>query len=1384
MSRFIPSSKHAPCPICGDTQKKCRSKEDEGKLFVLCMTVGNASKGEVVSGFKCVNPNGKDAWGSTWVEATENDENYSPEAAQKHRQQREKAERRHQAFLRSGLRRGDRSLNVRKLSEGLGLTQEHRRALQGRGLSNEAINKGYFFSVTPGQFVPKGIDARTPGVSGFGNKLAFGQTSLACPAFDTQGNIIGYQLRLDEATEGKYRWAKGKYPSHLCNGELPLTVARPVNEKASRIGLCEGILKPYIAAQIHQKIFVGASGANFASSPEQLKLYLAELSRELETKELEFYPDAGSVSNTHVIRSYRKIFDLLESFGYDIRVAWWGQAKKEDRDCDEIAASTPIQLLSLSDFEDICIQHGGYIPAVEKSDVELTEEEIEQQRKEEFYRRVVATQRPLRTLSYKPDLIFTPEDGRYLPNLVGKVPESGIVLLKACKGTGKSHAIRELKDYLCHGWKKTEDFANKTPVIEFIDGLNKRFNSTTPRIALGREQSIRWCYTWLGDIATEETTIDGIQANRIAAIDDTGSTFDSFWKLQGRDFSNTLWVLDECELGLSHLALSSTLKGKRPLILRLFVEKIKECLENGGLIILSDADLTDISVDYIRSFCPSAPIFCVEYQGNPEPWRIAFHTGRRDEFLQEIFDWFDHDLNEDYLDPIHIFVDNKDEGQALEQILLRKYPELQSRIGGIIRIDSSVTQTDFGRKFVERPNKSIEELKPRVLISTQSLGVGVSIDIPWFKHVFGLCFGTSEPSQARQGLARVRQNVPRSIWAADKGKSEHGLRSSFFPEEIKNNLFNHHESTSELIEIAKDLTAQSIQNQCDAEFLPVFIKTLELMMGAQKSWDNPHLGLMAKFQARRNYSMSQFALQLRQELLDEGHDLTDFGCAEELPISEEMKEQKEENRLEESRLISSSLVVTEEEAKKININPSSTDAERRSATKTLIAKELPGIELTTKFIHRAYTADKGRWKNSVRLFWSCQNLEATRERDLATWRYKLKQFSEGATYIPDIKTTSLQCKALIESGIFEFAKEQKDSPQQFIDESPEIRGFLNWAEENKKLLQRAFGMKPGKSSAIRFVGQLLGKVGLSLKVSKTEKLPDNKKLRWYSLDTSLMDDPDRLSILEALDRAQIIRQEEKLAKEQAWLDQQAQAAQAPVSYHLKSQEGMVNSGGDTSTDLYNTKGTRVTAYEHCGEGATGDLEEKPQTRLEWLINAFSQCNDPSEFEFAIDGESEQMIEDAILYQEPSHRVLLRQWLEQMTQPLESVTGVGVGGAAEGARLVELLSVVSTAGEFLRVVQGVSSDVVEEAIASQDTQPKRQQLSQWYAAAEVSTKTLVSATRWIAGARCLSDAFIGRVCQILQVIPGLFDYAVIVPVDEPGLRPHTVSLSGLRAVPTG
>ncbi|MBD2125048.1 hypothetical protein H6F97_01375 [Microcoleus sp. FACHB-1] len=45
-------------------------------------------------------------------------------------------------------------------------------------------------------------------------------------------------------------------------------------------------------------------------------------SLELGTRQLTLYADAGAISNSHVMRQYRRLKELVRSWGYTLCVAW------------------------------------------------------------------------------------------------------------------------------------------------------------------------------------------------------------------------------------------------------------------------------------------------------------------------------------------------------------------------------------------------------------------------------------------------------------------------------------------------------------------------------------------------------------------------------------------------------------------------------------------------------------------------------------------------------------------------------------------------------------------------------------------------------------------------------------------------------------------------------------------------------------------------------------------------------------------------------------------------------------------------------------------------------------------------------------------------------
>ncbi|WP_414587027.1 hypothetical protein [Scytonema sp. PCC 10023] len=348
-SRPIPTRRHNPCQICGDIKGKCREAGD----LLLCMNITDAYSAP--SEFKFLGLTKNSLWGKFVVR---NKQEISFEERSERRRQREATKKAEQeARAKTALSLSERDQATRTLHKHLGLSTKHRQELQNRGLNDATIDAGYFFSVAPGDDLPFGIPANYPGAKN--GKLSVAGTGFACPAWSVNGEVIGWQLRLDDATDNKYRWAKGNVSSHLANGELPITVVRPSELKHQWLAEAEGILKPYITAQKLGAVCIGAAGGNITASPEQFKQAIASLG----VTEIRDFPDAGDVCNNQVMHRRVAKYEFYRSLGLSVKIGWWNQITKEQRDIDELPTLDGIRYISVDEFLAIARQHGFKLSA-------------------------------------------------------------------------------------------------------------------------------------------------------------------------------------------------------------------------------------------------------------------------------------------------------------------------------------------------------------------------------------------------------------------------------------------------------------------------------------------------------------------------------------------------------------------------------------------------------------------------------------------------------------------------------------------------------------------------------------------------------------------------------------------------------------------------------------------------------------------------------------------------------------------------------------------------------------------------------------------------------------------------------------------------------------
>lgn len=399
--RFPRTSKTNNCPICGTYKSKCGWREDDIN-FRFCMS---SRRGEAPSGWKYVGETKGGMWG---MFVPNSQREYSEEERTAYKQRQAKQELKRRLAYAKSLSEAERDQQCNKLINQLPLHAHHREELKRRGLSDELINAGKFCSVDKFQKLDFEISYNLAGVDISGKSLTNKIFGYIVPIWNEFSQIIGYQIRNDDSSEDapKYIWAtskrnkRRKKPAtpHLQNGELPLTFcvpqgslgnnsnlskehfqsAEPLQLKDSSfencgsnkflqksINLSEGILKPWIMAQLRGLLVIGAAGNNFASSPEILKRYI-EFAKQIvgDTEQVVLWADAGSIANRNVMREYRKVYHLLKNWGYTLRIAWWGQIDKNCKDGDEYLGE--YELLTWGQFEGMSRHPNHFWDSVKK----------------------------------------------------------------------------------------------------------------------------------------------------------------------------------------------------------------------------------------------------------------------------------------------------------------------------------------------------------------------------------------------------------------------------------------------------------------------------------------------------------------------------------------------------------------------------------------------------------------------------------------------------------------------------------------------------------------------------------------------------------------------------------------------------------------------------------------------------------------------------------------------------------------------------------------------------------------------------------------------------------------------------------------------------------
>ncbi|MBE9087243.1 DNA primase, partial [Tolypothrix sp. LEGE 11397] len=574
-----------------------------------------------------------------------------------------------------------------------------------------------------------------------------------------------------------------------------------------------------------------------------------------------------------------------------------------------------------------------------------------------------------------------------------------------------------------------------------------------------------------------------------------GLCVDSIWKLNPDDWQGAIIILDEVEQSLWHLLNSNTCKQKRVRILKIFQQLIATVLSTGGLVIAQDADLSDVSLEYLQGLAGSKLTpWIVLNQWQPERgWDVTFYDSPNPTPLI-------HQLELDLIAGRKCYVTTDSRTgryscETIERYLKERLEKLRRQFPKTLVISSQTTNT-LGHPavdFVAAINQKIPEYE--TVFVTPSIGTGISIDVQHFDRVYGIFQGVIPDSEARQALARVRDNVPRVVWCAKRGigligsgSTNYRLLSYWYQENQKDNL-----------------ALLSPLHKIDVD-LPLV-------------YDPIHLRTWAKLSARVNASIRLYRQSLQEGLMADGHqvwtrsnavhnniirdlrlaflatDPQDFANRKRLileivkvqkewtekrqkskEIKRKIRDIKQQNQLLAATAVANARDIDYVEYENLLAKHSLTQDERNAVEKYILRQRY-GIEVTPNL---KLQDDRGYYGQLLTHYYLTHESEYFHIRDRQEWHQQLS-WGDGQVFLPDIKTYTLKVEAMRALGMVDFLEVGRE----FTEDEPDLTLLKNLAVQNSKHIKRVLGINLGSApesvSGIKILSRLLSLLGLRLR---------------------------------------------------------------------------------------------------------------------------------------------------------------------------------------------------------------------------------------------------------------------------------------------------------------
>ena len=749
---------------------------------------------------------------------------------------------------------------------------------------------------------------------------------------------------------------------------------------------------------------------------------------------------------------------------------------------------------------------------------------------------------------------------------------SGLIGVKSPKGTGKTYDLIKL--------------------IAQTHAQGRKVLLLTHRVVLGRAICEAVGIPWI-----EEMNSDADRKTEGKAMG-FGLCVDSLHPLSQAAFDPLAWegalvIVDEVEQVFWHLLNASTCRENRPAILSTMRTLFQSVLSTDGTVRLQDADLSDISIDFVREFAETniKPWIAVNHWQPSEPWQIKFYDtqhvkgGTKDDPSGLLKDSVAR-VNQGA--KIWVCCDSQKAKSTFGSKNLEKYYRTRCPGKKILRIDAETVANPEHPAY--QCSEKITELAALydIVICSPSLATGVSVELRGhFNAVFGIFQGAISDNEVRQSLARVREPVNRFVWCRQIAVGKIGNGESNYKE-----------------------VAKSKEKDCRYN--------LQLLRDIDFDLDKAHnpviLRYWAKYAARVNSSVWDFRETVREGLEAEGHILTD--CPDDDSDTRgEIKTLRILNQVEEAVAVAEAEDIDREQFEKLKQQRSKTDTERHQGEKFRL-KEIYKAEVTPEL--RQLHQDK--WFSKILLeYLLTHNPDFVWMRDRKKIDSQIKN-GDGQLCLQDVQQVTGKLKIHELLNTLQFT----DRTKEWSNKSPEVLEFaskaLKLAADIKDLTGIKVTQEKVAENPIGVVGSFVAQLGRKPKLSEQRRIGE-ERVRFYRFDAAAsfncfdragnkLPEPEglRAQIFEAwVQRDELALFEFQLqgiVAVEADVTLQAKSAQSQVSSDLTSKSASVTPPSINKEEICSVTTSPTVETPKEQEGGSGSATEKAwgwfQRGKEWI----------------------------------------------------------------------------------------------------------------------------------------------------------------------------------------